>query len=245
MKWFLSPFCLALALGLTCASTVHAEGFSYAEYGRNVRQIVQAITDKCRADGVGSAQDAHQFRKACGLAMRGKTFLGFDDENVFYTRNKTQNGFRDVLGVERRIKATDGKVYSVIRSLNTQITRPHAQPETATSYADATLFVKQEQGEQKSQNWQNVPSGQGGQNGQTGQKNHWQPVWRFVNPHANDWPKKWNRANPLFPAQQNLTPKVAIMIDRLWRETVVQRTAKIALNIKNATGPILQANNLN
>jgi len=207
---------LAIAFGMAWTLHAFAGGFGYGDYEEDMQQITSAIKAECKASGIGPATDKHQFRKACGLAVRGEKVIGFEDR-IFYTRDYHKEGFLDVLGIERQITGANGEVYSLVRSLNTQVSRSHEQPETSTSHADATLFVKRQHG--------------------------WQQVWRFVNPHTDDWPKKWNRANPLFPEQQNLTPQVATMIDRLWREVVVMGTAKLAFNIKDATGPVFMARN--
>ncbi len=197
---------------LWSSSPSQAGGFTYSDYEKDIMQIASTIKAECSANGIGTATDKHQFRKACGLAMRGRKVIGFED-HVFYTREHEENGFVDVLGIERQITGANGEVYSLVRSLNTQVQRPHEQPETTTSHADATLFVKRQQG--------------------------WQQVWRFVNPHTNDWLK----VNPMFPEKQGLTPQVATLLDRLWREVVVMETAKLAFNIKDATGPVFTARN--
>ncbi|NVK17242.1 MAG: hypothetical protein HWE30_00955 [Methylocystaceae bacterium] len=207
-------FCVSL---LVFFSTGYAQAFEYAQFENNIKEIVKSITKQCKADGIGSTLDNRQFQKDCGLAMQGRKFSGVE-ASVFFSSEELENGFLDIMGIENQFSGDDGKVYSLVRSLNTQVHRPHYSSETSTSSADATLFVKQEQ---------------------DGHKNNWQLVWRFVNPHTNDWLK----ANPLFPKQQGLTPEVATMIDRLWREVVVKGTAKLAFTIKDSTGPVFTARN--
>jgi len=197
---------LTFLLNVCIAYPAQAGGYNYSDFSQDIRYIVGSILDKCKADGIGSSSDKLSFRKTCGEAMHGRYFIGFDD-NVFYKRQKTENGFRDIIGAE--ILSYDGKTdYSLVRSIITEVQRPHNEPEKITKYADATLFVKHQ--------------------------GRWQAVWHFVNPHTNDWRK----VNPMFPKQQGLSPEVAKTADRLWREYVVQGTAKIAFNIKDATGPI-------
>ena len=208
---FIIVYGLTLALSIWLIQPSRAEGFSYGEYSQNVNSIAQTILSKCKAGGIGSTLDNRQFQKSCGVAMRGQLFSGFK-ASVFFSSEKLENGWRDVLGVETRHEV-DEEQYSLVRGILTEGYRPHEQDEKAASYADATLFVKREQG--------------------------WQLVWKFVNPHANDW----HRSNPLFPEQQGLTPKVSSMIDRLWRETVVQGTSKLAFNIKDTSGPVFTARN--
>ncbi len=198
---------------LWSSSPSQAGGFAYSDYAKDIMQIASAIKSDCKASGIGPATDKHQFRKACGLAMRGRKVIGFEEGRIFYTRETLENGFVDVLGIERQITGENSEVYSLVQSLNTQVQRPHERPETTSSHADATLFVKRQHG--------------------------WQQVWRFVNPHTNDWLK----VNPMFPEQQGLTPQVATLLDRLWREVVVMGTAKLAFNIKDATGPVFTARN--
>lgn len=202
-----------LCFASVIAATPKAQAFSIEDYANHIKQIVHTIESACNAYAIGPANAPQGGRKECGEVMRGHGFVGFKGESVFYTRNKLDNGFVDVLGIERQITGDDGELYSLIRSLNTTITRPHEQPEETASYADATLFVKRQ--------------------------NSWKPVWRFVNPHTNDWLK----ANPMFLEQQGLTPKVARMIDRLWHEVILKGTAKLAFTLRDATGPVFTARN--
>lgn len=189
-----------------------ASAFALEDYTKAIKQIAHEIESTCKAEGIGFVNDHNTFRRSCGEWVRGLEITGFQNLKVFYTRNRLENGFLDVLGVETIIQAR-GVEYSLIRSWNTRVIRPHEQPEETTSYADATLFVKRQ--------------------------NSWKPVWRFVNPHTNDWLK----ANPMFPEQQGLTPQVARMIDRLWHEVILKGTAKLAFNLRDATGPVFTARN--
>ncbi|NVJ92351.1 MAG: hypothetical protein HWE34_11870 [Methylocystaceae bacterium] len=194
-----------LALITSCPAI--AGDFKYSSFSQDIQYITDTLIAKCKDAGIGSPNNQHQLRKSCGEALRDQYFIGFDD-SVFYKRQKTDNGFKDILGA--KIEASiDGITYSVVRSVITEVQRPHNETEKVTRYADASLFT-QYQGE-------------------------WKLLLSFVNPHKQDWQK----ITPMFLRQKGIKQKVRQATEHIWRKYVVRETSKIAQNIKDATGPIL------